>query len=349
MLGTSVFVDVLIAKSQGHTPVERWLLEWRQNDLDLAQGTVFDGLRRIEPLLQPIPQAILQRTAAAGFSPADETRWLMFAESQGKASQPWWMWVFLGADAIGDRLDPTRSHDVPEPHFGADAKSVLMVDRDSASKAMDQVKPGHLVLAFCGAHVRRDFVEVGQGSEELAPWALTWLRRIRDVSRWQRLRRQHSDDPAGEPFTVADAGLRQAWSDRQTPAASELAQGESLRTPCRKVLASLQVHGEGLTRFVDDLRLPLDNNRSERAARSVALGRQNDSGSAATWSGTLAAAMFSLIATLSLNGINPRKWLTWYLTACVGCEVPSDVSPDLPWNLSPEDRAELSLRPPTTS
>ena len=80
ILGTSVFVDVLISKYQVHQPVERWLLEWRQNDLDLAKGTVFDGLRRIEPLLAPIHQAILQRAATAEVSQADETRWLMFAE-----------------------------------------------------------------------------------------------------------------------------------------------------------------------------------------------------------------------------------------------------------------------------
>lgn len=95
ILGTSVFVDVLISKYQVHQPVERWLLEWRQNDLDLAKGTVFDGLRRIEPLLAPIHQAILQRAAAAEVSQADETRWLMFAEVEGKASHQWWMWAFL--------------------------------------------------------------------------------------------------------------------------------------------------------------------------------------------------------------------------------------------------------------
>jgi transposase len=349
MLGTSVFVDLLLAKYQVHQPVERWLLEWRQNDLDLAKGTVFDGLRRLEPLLQPIHQAILQRAAAGEFSHADETRWLMFAEIEGKASHQWWMWAFLGGDAIGYRLDPSRSHAVPERHFATAAKVVLMVDRYSAYKAMDQVKQGLIVLAFCWAHVRRDFVEVGKGSAELVPWALTWLRRIRDLYRWQRLRLQHSDDRAGEPFVVADAALRQALSDMQTQAASELAQGDSLREPCRKVLASLQVHWQGLTRFVNDLRIPLDNNRAERAMRIVGLGRKNYSGSTSRWSGTLAAAMFSIIATLSLNGLNPRKWLTWYLTACAGCQVPSDVSPYLPWNLSPEHQAELSLRPPTTS
>lgn len=349
ILGTSVFVDVLISKYQVHQPVERWLLEWRQNDLDLAKGTVFDGLRRIEPLLAPIHQAILQRAAAAQVSQADETRWLMFAEVEGKASHQWWMWAFLGTDAIGYRLDSTRSHDVPEQHFVGVTNAVLMVDRYSAYKAMKQVKQGHILLAFCWAHVRRDFIEVGKGTPELVPWALTWLRRIRDLYRWQRLRLKHADNRVGEPFVTADAELRQALSDMQTQAASELTPGQSLREPCRKALVSLQVHWVGLTRFVDDLRIPLDNNRSERAARIVGLGRKNYSGSVALWSGTLAAAMFSIIATLSLNGINPRLWLTWYLTACAGCQVLSDVSSYLPWNLSPEQRLDLALQSPNTS
>lgn len=349
ILGTSVFVDVLISKYQAHQPVERWLLEWRQNDLDLAKGTVFDGLRRIEPLLQPVHQAILTRTATAEVSQADETRWLMFEEIEGEARQQWWMWVFLGVDAIGYRLDSTRSHDVPEAHFVGVKKAVLMVDRYSAYKAMAQVKQGHILLAFCWSHVRRDFIEVGKGSPELVPWALTWLLRIRDLYRWQRLRLKHAADRAGEPFVTAEAKLRQAFSDMQTQAASELAHRESLREPCRKVLVSLQAHWVGLTRFVDDLRIPLDNNRSERAARIVALGRKNYYGSMSQWSGTLAAAMFSILATLSLHGINPRLWLTWYLTACAGCQVLSNVSPYLPWNLSSERKAELSLQSPNTS
>lgn len=349
MLGTSVFVDLLLGKYQVHQPVERWLLEWRQNGLDLAKGTVFDGLRRLEPLLRPVHQAILQRTASAGYSQADETRWLMFAETSGKASHLWWMWAFLGADAIGYRLDPTRSHNVPEQHFAADAKAVLLVDRYSAYKAMDQVKHGHIVLAFCWAHVRRDFVEVGKGSEDLVPWALAWLRRIRDVYRCQRVRQQHSADRTSESFSAADVELRQILSDMQTQAASELAQDKSLREACRKVLLSLQVHWEGLTRFVEDLRIPLDNNRSERAMRCVGLGRKNYCGSTSAWSGSLAAAMFSIIATLSLHGLNPRQWLTWYLNSCTGCQVPPAVSRYLPWNLTPEQRSELSLPPPTTS
>ena len=46
---------------------------------------------------------------------------------------------------------------------------------------MVQVKQGGIVLVFCWAHVRRDFVEVGKGWPELLEWALAWLRRIREL------------------------------------------------------------------------------------------------------------------------------------------------------------------------
>ena len=61
--------------------------------------------------------------------------------------------MFAGEDTVAYVLDPTRSHDVPESHFGKATAGVLVVDRYSAYKAMRQVKLGLLVLAFCWAHV----------------------------------------------------------------------------------------------------------------------------------------------------------------------------------------------------
>ena len=69
------------------------------------------------------------------------------------------------------------------------------------------------------------------------------------------------------------------WRPCEAQADAELADPK-LPTPCRKVLVSLQEHWDGLTRFVDDLRIPLDNNASERQARGPALGRKNYYGSA---------------------------------------------------------------------
>ena len=111
-------------------------------------------------------------------------------------------------------------------------------------------------------------------------------------------------------------------------------------------MESLREHWDGLTRFVDDPRIPMDNNASERRARGPAVARKNFYGSGALWSGRLAAALFSLFATLSLWRLDARKWLTWYFEHCAmaGGKVPTDIQPFLPWNLDAGKRGELRER-----
>ena len=118
-----------------------------------------------------------------------------------------------------------------------------------------------------------------------------------------------------------------------------------------KVLASFQEHWPGLTRFVDDLRIPLDNNVAERQNRGPAVARKNYYGSGALWSGRLAAMLFTLFATVTLCHVNVRKWLTWFLQSCAenGGNAPADITPFLPWNLSVEQRLALTIDPADTS
>jgi transposase len=335
-LGVSVWVEILLDKFASYRPTERLLQHWQLLGLDLAPGTVADGLRRLEPLVQPIQEALCARQRQSVLTAADETRWLVFIEHAGKVGHTWWLWVFGGGDTVVYVLDPFRSHEVPEKHFPKNARGVLLVDRYSAYKAMAQVKNGTLVLAFCWAHVRRDFVQVGKGWPELKTWALDWLKRIRELYRLNRQRLRH-------PAAATDAALRQAVTAMQQQGDTELAD-PSLRAPCRKVLTSLQEHWSGLTLFVDDPRIPMDNNLSERRLRGPAVGRKNYYGSGAEWSGRLAATLFSIVATLKLWQLNPRLWLQWFLQSCAeaGGRAPQDIQPFLPWNLSPQKRAELS-------
>ncbi len=249
-------------------------------------------------------------------------RWQVFVEKAGKRGHRWWLWLFAGEDSVVFVLDPSRSHDVPQSHFPDDVRGVLMVDRYSGYKAMQQVKEGNLVLAFGWAHVRRDFVRVGKGYPELTAWALGWLRQIRKLYHLNRERLQH---PVGTgEFTAADVELRQHVRAMAQQRDSELA-GEGLRDPCRKALVSLNEHYSGLTLFVDDPRIPMDNNYGERLIRNPAVGRKNYYGSGSEWSGRLAMMLFSLFATLALWKINPRKWLNCYFDACA-----ARLSPTLP-------------------
>ena len=224
---------------------------------------------------------------------------------------------------------------------------MLEVDRYSGYKAMAQVKSGLIVLAFCWAHVRRDFVGVGKSWSELTPWALSWLRRIRHVYQVNRERLRHRLGSA--KFQEQDALLHRAMEAMRSEAAKELSDPK-LRQPCRKVLESLAEHWPGLLRFVDDPRIPMDNNASERAGRGPAVARKNFYGSGSLWSGQLAAAMFSLLGTLAQWKLNPRWWLAWYLESCAaaGGRAPEDIEPFLPWNLSADRGAALAM-PTTTS
>ncbi len=84
LLGTSVWVEILIDKYYSHRPTERLLDQWRLLGLDLAGGTVNGGLERLEPLFRPVYEALLARNAQSIYAQADETHWMVFIDLAGK-------------------------------------------------------------------------------------------------------------------------------------------------------------------------------------------------------------------------------------------------------------------------
>jgi hypothetical protein len=82
-------VHVLLDKYSSYRPTERLLGQLEQYDLDLPPGTVNDGLKRIEPMLRPIYEALWERNRLDGFHQADETRWLVFVLWDGKKGYGW--------------------------------------------------------------------------------------------------------------------------------------------------------------------------------------------------------------------------------------------------------------------
>ena len=339
-LGVSVWVELLLDKFVSQRPTERLLEQWRLLDLDLAAGTVTGGLQRLESLFTPVYEALIARQQQAGCWQGDETRWQVFVDQEGKVGHQWWLWVFVSADTVVFVLDISRSRRVPQEHLPqhSEPTGVMMVDRLPSYKAIAQVKNGTLVLAFCWAHVRRDFIDVGKAWPELKEWALAWLRRIRDLYRLHHQRLLTHGPNQRPPATEADQALRRHVHDIHEQALAECAE-PTLREPCRKVLSSLQEHWSGLTRFLDDPRIPLDNNACERLLRGPVVGRKNYYGSGAVWSGRLAAMLFSLFATLKRCRINTRHWLTSYLQACAhaGGQPPPSLEDWLPWQYAPAE------------
>ena len=127
-------------------------------------------------------------------------------------------------------------------------------------------------------------------------------------------------------FEVEDGRLRQQIEGMARQRDKELSD-PGIPLAQRKVLESLKEHWSGLTVFVDNPRVPLDNNQAERDMRGPVVGRKNYYGSGARWAGELAAMMFSLFETLEGWNLEPRDWLTAYLQECAraGGKRPEDI------------------------
>lgn len=342
--GVSVWVTILLDKYLYHRPTARLLDDLRSHGLDLSAGTITDDLKRLAPLFEPIYQHLIDRNRQQALWNADETRWPVFQVVADKVGHRWYLWLFESKDCAIFTLDKGRAHDVPEDHFGADARGIAVVDRYSAYKAMSHVKEGRIRLAFCWAHQRRDFLEVEKSWPKLSDWAAAWVERIGQLYHLNAERLTAKEKDQG--FAEKDRKLQEAVEAMSQQWREELAD-ERLHPAKRKVLSSMKEHWEGLTVFVSEPSVPLDNNQAERTLRKAVLGRKNYQGSGAEWSGQLAARMFSLLATLSRHGIEARKWLKGYLQACAqaGGKVPPDVGKWLPWNLTAEQKKEMALEP----
>jgi transposase len=342
-LGISFWVMILLGKFLFQRPLCRILTEFSVNhELNISQGTVTDGLQRLIPLFTPLYEEIVNRNISQGHWHADETTWLVFAEIEDKVGPRWYLWVFCTNDTVVFRIQPNRNSQVVTDHFGDKATGILSVDRYSAYKVM--LKSGRILLAYCWAHVRRDFLAVAKDRADHEPWALDWVDRIGQLYDLNKKRLNLLDTPEVD---TAQQNLQQAV-DEMAACRDQQLSDTKLHSACRKVLESLQRHWSGLILFVDNPHVPMDNNRAERQLRNSVVGRKNYYGSGALWSTTLTAMLFSLFQTLGLWDINLRLWLEQYLLACAqnGASPPVNAKNFLPWNMTPEQLLQLRISKP---
>jgi transposase len=294
----------------------------------------------------------------------DETGWKVFAEVAGKIGHRWFLWLTRSASVVYFWMAPGRGAKVLQEHFAELSKEVLIIlvcDRYKAYQCWAKDYP-KVLLAFCWAHVRRDFLDGAKARPELTQWMHGWVEAIGELYHLndQRLKVWDQTLPLAEQSSTFLA-RHQALLDRLAKLATQRDLGladANLQSAQKKVLNSLKTHWSGLTVFVAHPQTPMDNNRAENSHRNPVTGRKNYYGSGAVWSAEFAAMLFSILQTIVLWGLNPRHWLEAFLTACAdnGGQPLQDLTPFLPWTLDDARREALkqplpigAQRPPDTS
>ena len=345
--GISFWVRFLFERYACYRPVHRVAAWFSGHGLPVSPGTLADSVKRFVPLFEPLADAILAHQNKAALRHADETSWRVQELRGDDRSSRAWLWASVSSDAVCFRIDPSRSAEAAHKLFaGALIYTVIVCDRYSAYKRLVRLLGGLVILAFCWSHVRRDFIECAAGQVKLIQWCQAWIERIAEIYRLNEARLAHYDPglkrqtPA---FDATQAMLVEALDGLFAHAREELAvlpdharQGKALR--------SLLNHREGLSVFVGRPQTPMDNNFVERMLRAPAIGRGLSFGSDSEKGAGFTAIMYSVLGTLSMNGIDVLRWLDAWLTACAenGGRPPVDLSPWLPWTMSEERRRELT-------
>jgi transposase len=341
MFSVELWGHILAEKFLFQRPMSRILLTLALQGLRISQGTITGGLEKIKTIVYPLYTRILEHNREANHWHMDETRWMMFVHMDGKIGYHWWLWVAVTKDTVAYIIDPSRSSRVVKDHLGERPKGIISADRYSAYKAY---RSKWLKIAFCWGHVRRDYVRIYDASVKLRPWAQDWINRINALFHINNNRVEVLSDK--DKFQYHDQALRKSLKSFRQTYVKELERGD-LHPAQHKALKSLREHWSGLLIFVDHPRIPMDNNLSERKLREPALGRKNYYGCAATWSGNLTAALFTIFQTARHNGLHPTKFLNAYLQAAADNHgnPPRNIDDFLPWNLSQEQKISWKIPP----
>jgi len=353
-IGISVWREVLLNKFLFSRALNNLCTDYSHRGLPIASGTLTGGLKKIAPLFEPLTHELTKKQLTEDLFHNDETGWKVFEAIEGKVGYRWWLWVTQSRSVVYYILAPSRSGDIPIEYFSGLDKHldqvIVVCDRYKGYIRLAREIPS-ILLAFCWAHVRRDFLDAAKSYPKLEAWMLDWVELIAELYHlnkqrlkdWNETEELDNQNPEVKKHHQALEQATQQMKERFEQLLEEDEESKNLHHIQRKVLNSLKNHWKGLMVFVDNPQVPMDNNTGERSMRNPGMGRKNYRGSGSQWSAKLAAMMFSLFQTILLWGLNPHHWLHDYLNACAnnGGQPPSDISPFIPWMMSEQRRQQL--------
>jgi transposase len=307
-------IEVALGKYAYHLPLARQVKQMRREGLEITSQTLWDQLVGLEMWLEPSYQALAEYVLASPVVGADETHWRLMGKGK---SRSWWVWSVTREDAVFYRLLSSRSTQAARDLLG-DYRGIVMCDGYSAYSALAK-GPVHaragpeIELAHCWSHVRRKFIEAEPHYPE-ASWILEQIGELYRIER--EIREAEVSDRLG--YT------RERRQAESTPIVREIQSWLIGQRPLRKSALGKAVRytakiWPGLCCFLDDPRVPIDNNATEREIRTVALGRKNHYGSRSVHGTRVAGMFYRLIESAEMAGVDPRVYLRTAVRRAIEC------------------------------
>jgi transposase len=307
-------VHIAISKYLDHLPLERQVRIMRREGLLVDSQTLWDQVDVVAALLRPAHARLLGYILGKSVIGADETWWRLMGEKgkrEGGAGKRWQVWAACAEDAVYYNLEDSRSAAAGENLLGG-YDGIAMCDGYSVYDALAK-KNQKLRLAHCWSHVRRKFVEIEDFFPKQAGEAISMIGELFAID---------ALCPTGPPGDELRHTLRQ---ERARPVIARIRDWamsvQALpESGLRKAIAYMIGMWKGLTRFLDDPKIPLHNNATERALRGIVVGRKNHYGSRSKRGTEVAAILYSLVESAKLADVDPHRYLREAVHAALGGE-----------------------------
>jgi transposase len=332
MAGPTLLANVLVSKYCDHLPLYRQAEIAARQGVELERSTLAEWVGGTSSLLQPLVEAVRRHVMAAEKLHADDTPFPVLAPGTGK-TKTGRLWTYVRDDrpagdqrppAVWFAYSPDRKGEHPREHLKAFAGTL---QADGYAGFHHLYNDGRIHEAACWAHVRRKFYDLHVA--HASPIASEAIERIAALYAIEQEIRGH---PPAERCEVRRARARplidqlHTWMEKKL---GTLSRKSEVAAAIRYALSRWRA----LLRYIDDGRIEIDNNGAERALRAVVMGRHNYLFAGSDSGGERAAAIYTLIGTAKLNGVDPELYLSTVLARVADHPV-NRIDQFLPWNLS---------------
>lgn len=357
--GPSLVASVINSKYGLSTPLYRIEGELRQLGIDVSRQTMANWVMRShERWLSLVHARMKEKLLSVRYMHADETEVQVLKEPGREAKQKSYMWLFRSGPREVPicvyEYHPTRSGSVPRAFLSGWSGYLTT---DGYAPYFDLGIEG-VVNTACLVHVRRKFAEIVKAAggdavcEGAGSVALEARRRIDGIFHVDARFDGMGPEERKEARLAELAPLMDSfeeWARAQIGRAAP-------RLALHAALAYALKYWPYVRNVLLDGNLELDNNVAERAVKPFVIGRKNWLFSDTPRGAEASAAIYSIVVTAKLNGLNARSYVEWLLT-----EMPNDDRLDrpgridryMPWSdevpggcrLSPEKAREAAAMP----
>jgi transposase len=302
-------VGVAVAKYADHLPLERQVRMMAREGLHVDSQTLWDQIYAIAHHLEPTYEALGRRALDATVINVDETRWaIMGSTTPAKGT----VWTVRSPTVSFYRILPGKSADEGRLVLKG-YRGTVVADGFAVYEVLAREDPA-FTLAHCWSHAKRKYEEIAEH------WPVPCAEIGALIGELYAVERSVPGTFPGD--ASAQQLRRQLRQERSRPILDQIWAWATVqvglpRSDFGKAVRYMLERWTGLTRFLDDPGVPVDNNAAERALRGPVVGRKNHYGSRSLRGTQVAALFYTFCETAKLAGIDPHTYLLHALSAAI--------------------------------